>query len=74
MADKFKKGDIVVLKSGGPPMTVDDLPSKPDYNGSPCGYYETVWFKGASKQAGRFEEHVLEKFTPPAKAGSASKP
>jgi uncharacterized protein YodC (DUF2158 family) len=74
LADKFKKGDIVVLKSGGPPMTVHELPSKPNYDGKPQGYYATVWFKGASKQAGHFEEHLLEKFTPPAKAGTTVKP
>lgn len=75
MPDKFKKGDVVVLISGGPPMTVDELPSKLNsYSNQPQGYYETVWFKGASKQGGRFEEHLLEKFTPPAKAGSATKP
>jgi uncharacterized protein YodC (DUF2158 family) len=75
MADKFKKGEVVVVRSGGPPMTVEEVASKlTTYNGQPQGYYETVWFKGASKQIGRFEEHVLEKFIPPAKAGSATKP
>ena len=74
VADKFKKGEVVVVRSGGPPMTVEEVPSKLTYSGQPQGYYETVWFKGASKQTGRFEEHVLEKFIPPAKAGSATKP
>ena len=68
MADKFKKGDIVVLKSGGPPMTVDETPSDLDYNDRPQGYYETIWFKGASKETGRFKEHLLEKYAAPAKA------
>lgn len=74
MADKFKKGDVVILKSGGPPMTVDELPSKlNDRTGNPFGFYETVWFKGATKLTGRFEEHLIKEFTPPSTAGSAPK-
>lgn len=67
MADKFKKGDIVVLKSGGPPMTVDETPSDLDTLGRPNGKYHTRWFKGASQERGAFNEHVLEKYVPPAK-------
>jgi uncharacterized protein YodC (DUF2158 family) len=26
MANKFKHGDVVVMKSGGPPMTIDKVP------------------------------------------------
>jgi hypothetical protein len=26
LANKFKHGDVVVMKSGGPPMTVDACP------------------------------------------------
>jgi uncharacterized protein YodC (DUF2158 family) len=44
MAAKFKKGDIVVLKSGGPKMTVDD----PDTVG---GDVLCVWFANESGQA-----------------------
>ena len=54
MADKFKKGDVVVLKSGGPPMTIDETPSDLDFSEQPQGYYETKWFKGASQEQGRF--------------------
>jgi uncharacterized protein YodC (DUF2158 family) len=68
MADKFKKGDVVELKSGGPPMTVDDVPSTQDTVGRPKGYYETKWFRGASKESGRFNEHLLKKFEPPVPA------
>ena len=34
----FKKGDIVILKSGGPPMTVDTVPSDLDFYKRPKGY------------------------------------
>lgn len=67
MADKFRKGEIVVLKSGGPPMTVDEVPSDPDYKGEPKGSYGTRWFKGASQESGHFKEHLLDKYVPPAK-------
>ena len=48
----FKKGDIVILKSGGPPMTVDTVPSDLYFYKRPKGYYLTQWFKGASKESG----------------------
>jgi len=65
MANAFKHGDIVVMKSGGPPMTVDKVP------GDSMGYagvydeYRCEWFKGATAQTGTFGEHVLEKYVPP---------
>lgn len=60
MANKFKKGDVVVLKSGGPKMTVtgfwqgfyDKMPSDDRYN--------TVWFKENDPQHSDFHEDVLE--------------
>lgn len=68
MTDKFKAGDIVVLKSGGPPMTVDEVPSDlQGYSSLPRGDYLTRWFKGASKEQGTFKEHLLEKYVPPTK-------
>ena len=67
MADKFKKGDVVVMKSGGPPMTVDELPSVLNFSGEPRGYYEVCWFKGASSKSGRFSEHLLEEYVKPTK-------
>ncbi|WP_207079410.1 DUF2158 domain-containing protein [Novosphingobium sp. KA1] len=30
MANKFNHGDVVVMKSGGPPMTVDKVPGDID--------------------------------------------
>ena len=67
MADKFKHGDLVKLKSGGPAMTVDWTPSDPDSIGRPHGDYRCIWFKGATKESGRFDEHLLEAYQPPKK-------
>ena len=66
LANKFKKGDVVVLKSGGPPMTVDGLPGEHMLR-KQGGEYLCIWFKGVSKEVGYFSEHLLDTFTPPAK-------
>jgi len=76
MANAFNKGDVVVLKSGGPPLTVDDVPGtlidgQRDELGNPVPPIERVvylcrWFRGAHPMAGEFGEHLLVKFTPPA--------
>jgi uncharacterized protein YodC (DUF2158 family) len=52
MAD-FKKGDIVVLKSGGPKMTVNE----PDSYG---GNVDTVWFAGAKRETASFDPESLQ--------------
>jgi uncharacterized protein YodC (DUF2158 family) len=68
MANKFKHGDIVVMKSGGPPMTVDKVPGDPHpYLGGRFTEYHCEWFKGATAQQGEFGEHLLEKYVPPKK-------
>lgn len=69
MANKFKRGDVVVMKSGGPPMTVDQVPGDPIYPGSERvrTEYHCEWFKGASAQKGMFAEHLLEMYVKPAK-------
>lgn len=66
LANKFKKGDVVVLKSGGPPMTVDALPGEQHYRKADDEYW-CEWFKGASKEAATFGEHVLQAYEPPKK-------
>jgi uncharacterized protein YodC (DUF2158 family) len=52
---KFKGGDVVMLKSGGPPMTVQIMKEK--------GEGETMdqcqWFSGAELQQGVFVESSL---------------
>lgn len=54
--NEFEPGDIVRLKSGGPKMTVAKLDT--DYEGDEYAYCE--WFKGATRQSGKFEPQVLE--------------
>lgn len=63
MANAFKAGDVVQLKSGGPPMTVNHAPN--DYDTALL--YDCVWFKGASKEYAKFLEHVLVAYEPPKK-------
>lgn len=67
MANKFNHGDIVVMKSGGPPMTVDKVPGDPQSFGGPLTEYHCEWFKGATAQRGSFGEHLLEAYVPPKK-------
>ncbi|MGR0183235.1 YodC family protein [Azospirillum aestuarii] len=64
MANAFNKGDVVVMKSGGPPMTVDEVPDDVGRNRT---YYRCCWFKGAVAQSGNYSEHLLEKYVAPAK-------
>ena len=47
----FKVGDTVVLKSGGPPMTV--LLEKPD------NIFTCVWFVGDEKKSADFHADTL---------------
>jgi uncharacterized protein YodC (DUF2158 family) len=67
MASKFEAGDMVQLKSGGPPMTIDAIPdqSRGPYNHQ--DEYLCIWFKGATKDQGHFGEHLLQTYVPPAK-------
>jgi uncharacterized protein YodC (DUF2158 family) len=69
VANSFKIGDVIVLKSGGPPMTVDAVPGQPYGEGSSGKFseYRCKWFKGATAQQGMFAEHLLTTYTPPAK-------
>jgi uncharacterized protein YodC (DUF2158 family) len=56
MAQSFKVGDIVQLKSGGPKMTVDEIrvpfnQSEPDIH---C-----VWFAGSKRERAAFSPDTL---------------
>ncbi|TNE65275.1 MAG: DUF2158 domain-containing protein [Rhodobacteraceae bacterium] len=66
MENKFKPGDVVQLKSGGPSMTVSQLPGK--HGHVPRDSYVCQWFKGASKEQGAFVEEELQTYVNPAKA------
>lgn len=58
MSYKFKIGDLVQLKSGGPAMTVSSLPS--EYSED----YTCEWFKGATAEHWQFSEGVLKEYVP----------
>ncbi|URK88597.1 DUF2158 domain-containing protein [Rhizobium sp. RCAM05350] len=60
MGTVFKVGDLVQLKSGGPPMTVQE------WHGA-MSKYQCVWFKGASHENGYFTEGSLHLYVAPAK-------
>jgi uncharacterized protein YodC (DUF2158 family) len=51
---KFKKGEIVQLKSGGPKMTVDETPEE-QFNKQ----YKCQWFAGNKLEFGFFSEEAL---------------
>jgi uncharacterized protein YodC (DUF2158 family) len=50
--NKYKEGDIVQLKSGGPKMTVSDLSMDKSH-------YTCKWFSGSRLEDGHFPEDAL---------------
>ena len=52
MVKVFKKGDVVVLKSGGPPMVVGNVPGEKMSSGRVYIAYGCKWFKGTTRQLG----------------------
>lgn len=68
MARKFKKGDIVQLKSGGPKMTVDAVDGEDAF--STTGGVWAIWFAGAKRERAHFSVEAIipvEEATPEAK-------
>jgi uncharacterized protein YodC (DUF2158 family) len=61
---KFKVGDIVQLKSGGPEMTISNIRSSlsEEYDEflNPTIRYTTHWFSGKKLETGSFPEEVLQ--------------
>jgi len=51
---RFSEGDVVQLRSGGPKMTVDDLPDQGGQVRAKCS-----WFNGAIRMSDVFELHSL---------------
>jgi uncharacterized protein YodC (DUF2158 family) len=68
-ANAFNKGDVVVLKSGGPPMTIDQVPGEMASKTAtePRTAYRLEWFKGATPVSGTYPEHLLKKYEAPAR-------
>ena len=62
MAD-FKEGDVVQLKSGGPPMTIKEIA---DYSVDESGSLSAscVWFDGKNPCTGIFPLPALQKVSP----------
>ena len=61
----FKKGDVVVMRSGGPKMTVADIG---DYSGSGTGPKDGVkcqWFDKAKRFDEVFDAEVLKAYSSP---------
>jgi uncharacterized protein YodC (DUF2158 family) len=56
MAEEFKVGDVVQLKSGSPKMTVTYAG---DEYGSPIVY--CTWFVGVKESTGKYPPNALEK-------------
>lgn len=57
MEKKYKVGDQVVLKSGGPTMTVDGYAWEGNYESKDTVI--CVWFVGEEKQSGEFNQESL---------------
>lgn len=53
---KYKVGDVVQLKSGGPVMTISSLPNLDLGNTD----YGCTWFNGKKLERNRFEEEILQ--------------
>jgi uncharacterized protein YodC (DUF2158 family) len=56
MTNQFKPGDVVVLKSGGPKMTVDKVGL--NMHKTPRVWCE--WFEGSAKHTGNFTPESLK--------------
>jgi uncharacterized protein YodC (DUF2158 family) len=57
MADGLHVGDVVELKSGGPPMTIEVI----DDYGAGHNQAMCVWFEGAKRESAIFELATLRK-------------
>ncbi|MBO1081836.1 DUF2158 domain-containing protein [Roseomonas haemaphysalidis] len=61
MSNVFKRGDVVVLKSGGPPMTVEAAPAGlfRKFMGDDA-VYQCAWFHENKRFSNNFNGHALE--------------
>ena len=58
MAEEFKAGDVVMVKSGGPQMTVAGVGQ---YGMVKSTRVKCVWFEGAKREESLFEPALLKK-------------
>jgi uncharacterized protein YodC (DUF2158 family) len=61
MAQNFKKGDVVILKSGGPLMTIHNLGQYTMAgveNGALC-----IWFDGPKRQEAVFDVEAIQHYS-----------
>ena len=57
--EQFQKGDVVQCKSGGPPMTIQNLGEYSGIKNGAC----CVWFDGKNQKEAVFDIAVLTKVT-----------
>jgi uncharacterized protein YodC (DUF2158 family) len=63
MEEKFKIGDVVQLKSGGPKMTVQNTTTY-SFMGDPMpfsGQIDCAWFENVKSHTGKFHQDMLDK-------------
>ena len=62
MEQKFKIGDVVVLKSGGPAMTITNDKTGTDFSKGKVwrGRYDCKWFDGDEMKQARFHQEAIE--------------
>jgi uncharacterized protein YodC (DUF2158 family) len=61
MEQKFKVGDVVILKSGGLKMTVEKLPFTMKTN-EYLGFVQCTWFLGEKLKRADFNQDMLKLF------------
>ncbi|MCC8628870.1 YodC family protein [Xanthomonas vesicatoria] len=57
MSNKYSVGEIVKLRSGGPDMTVQEVPVAGSQHKN---HYRCQWFAGKKLESGSFQEESLE--------------
>ncbi|SDU02041.1 YodC family protein [Pseudomonas moraviensis] len=63
---EFKKGDVVVLRSGGPKMTVVELGDYSGYGTGPKDGVKCQWFDKTKRFEDVFDAETLKIYTLPA--------
>lgn len=61
----FKVGDVVVMRSGGPKMTVADVGDYSTYGLGPQNGVKCQWFEKTKMQEQVFDAGVLKIYTSP---------